>query len=94
MAKSAPLTRASVPVTGAKPRDWTSKRTGGLAKERDHLMSEVAVLRAQAKAPPRTIGNAVALLTRHWAHASWQEREELLRAARFVLRTPWPSLSS
>ena len=48
-------------------------------------MTEIAILRSRAKVPRSSINKVGTLLTRYWSKANWQTREEILRAARWLL---------
>lgn len=65
-------------------RNYT-KHVSSLLSQRDTLMAEIAILRARAKVPRSSINKAGTLLTRYWSKANWQSREEILRAARWLL---------
>lgn len=60
-----------------------------LIEQRDTLMSQIAFLRSRANARVALVENAASLLTRHWSRSTWHGREELLRAARFMLSAQW-----
>ena len=60
------------------------QRTISLLSQRDQLIDEI-LLRSRAGAPAPLIKKAGTLLTRFWARADWKSREELLRAARWLL---------
>ena len=62
-----------------------SKHAASLLSQRDALMAEIAILRLRAKAPRPSINKVGTLLTRYWSKANWQTREEILRAARWLL---------
>ncbi len=66
------------------PRSY-SKHAASLLSQRDALMAEIAILRSRAKGPRSSINKVGTLLTRYWAKANWQTREEILRAARWLL---------
>jgi hypothetical protein len=73
-----------------KPRRRPATRTYSehvisLLSRRDDLMTEMAIMRSRARAPRSFITKAGTLLTRHWANANWQTREEILRAAHWLL---------
>jgi hypothetical protein len=55
-----------------------------LLSQRDHIIDEI-LLRSQAGTSSPFTKKASALLTRVWARADWQSREEILRAARWFL---------
>ena len=62
-----------------------SKHAISLLSQRDALMTEIAILRSRAKVPRSSINKVGTLLTRYWSKANWQTREEILRAARWLL---------
>jgi hypothetical protein len=62
-----------------------SKHADSLLSQRDTLMAEIAILRSGAKMPRSSLNKAGTLLTRYWSKANWQTREEILRAARWLL---------
>ena len=68
----------------ATPKYW--QRTTALLAQRDSLMTEIAVARSSAIVPAPLISKARALLTRFWSDANWDAREELLRAAGWLMR--------
>jgi len=51
---------------------------------RDELVGEIALLRS-VKLPSPFLNKAEALLTRYWAGANWQAREEILRGVNWLL---------
>ena len=77
-------------ATSAKQRGHSatssySKHAISLLSQRDALMTEIAILRSRAKVPRSSINKVGTLLTRYWSKANWQTREEILRAARWLL---------
>lgn len=77
-------------ATSAKERGRSatrsySKHAISLLSQRDALMAEIAILRSRAKVPHSSINRVGTLLTRYWSKANWQTREEILRAARWLL---------
>ena len=52
----------------------------------DELMTEIERLRLQPGQPLPPIKRATTLLTRYWGAADGQSRDEILRAARWLLR--------
>jgi hypothetical protein len=54
-----------------------------LLSQRDAQVTEIVMLRSRA--PSAFIKNAETLLTRYWARADWQAREEILRTVRWLL---------
>jgi hypothetical protein len=71
--------------TGRSATRSYSKHAASLLSQRDALMAEIAILRLRAKAPRPSINKVGTLLTRYWSKANWQTREEILRAARWLL---------
>jgi hypothetical protein len=53
--------------------------------QRDAHVTEIVMLRSRTCAPSPFIRNAETLLTRYWARADWQAREEILRTVRWLL---------
>jgi hypothetical protein len=51
---------------------------------RDELVGEIALLRS-VKQPSPFLNKAETLLTRYWAGANWQAREEILRGVHWLL---------
>jgi hypothetical protein len=77
-------------TTSAKQRGRSatpsySKHAISLLSQRDALMTEIAILRSRSKVPHSSINKVGTLLTRYWSKANWQTREEILRAARWLL---------
>lgn len=70
---------------GAKSPLTFSRRTVKLLTERDQLVTEVSMLRARYPAASPFLRKAETLLTRFWARADWQAREDILRTARWLL---------
>ena len=62
-----------------------SKQAISLLSQRDALMAEVSILRSRANVPRSSVNKVGTLLTRYWSKANWQNREEILRAARWLL---------
>jgi hypothetical protein len=71
--------------TGPSATHSYSKHAASLLSQRDALMAEIAILRSRAKVPHPSINKVGTLLTRYWSKANWQTREEILRAARWLL---------
>jgi hypothetical protein len=70
--------------TGARGRYW--QRITSLLSQRDRLIDEILLVRSRGHVPsPRLIDKAHALLTRFWARADWESREEVLRTARWLV---------
>jgi hypothetical protein len=46
---------------------------------------QIALLRSAKAEPSPFLNKAETLLTRHWAAASWQAREEILRSVKWLL---------
>jgi hypothetical protein len=62
------------------------ERATALLSQRDQLIEEILLVRSRGQVPaPRPINKAHALLTRFWARADWGSREEILRAARWLV---------
>jgi len=71
--------------TGRSATPSYSKHAASLLSQRDALMAEIAILRSRAKAPRPSINKVGTLLTRYWSKANWQTREEILRAACWLM---------
>jgi hypothetical protein len=56
-----------------------------LLSQRDEQAGEIAMLLSHESTPSRFIKKAETLLTRYWARADWQAREEILRTVRWLL---------
>jgi hypothetical protein len=56
-----------------------------LLAQRDEQVTEIALLRSAKAEPSAFLSKAEALLTRHWAAANWQAREEILRSVKWLL---------
>jgi hypothetical protein len=56
-----------------------------LLSQRDEHVTEIVMLRSGKCAPSPFVKKAETLLTRHWARADWQAREEILRTVRWLL---------
>jgi hypothetical protein len=78
--KNRPLPRrfAAVSSTRAKP--------AAIDAARDRLVAETQMLDRLEGASAKTLKTARLLLTRLWAKADWRRREELLRAADWLIR--------
>jgi hypothetical protein len=70
---------------GLNPSSRYGQRVGGLIRQRDDLMTEIALVRARASGPLPLLNKARALLTRFWSAASWDAREEILRTAAWLV---------
>jgi hypothetical protein len=78
----------SATAIGRRRRTSTAKysdRVAALQSRRDSLMNEISTIRSYAKAPSPLIDKADTLLTRFWAKAGWQSREQILRSAHWLL---------
>jgi hypothetical protein len=69
--------------SGGKSRSY-SRHALSLVARRDELVSEIALLRS-VKQPSPFLSKAETLLTRYWAGANWQAREEILRGVNWLL---------
>jgi hypothetical protein len=56
-----------------------------LLSQRDEQAGEIAMLCSGTSVPSPFVKKAETLLTRHWARADWQAREEILRTVRWLL---------
>ena len=56
-----------------------------LLSQRDQHVAAITMLRSGKAAPSPFLGKAETLLTRYWARADWQAREEILRTVRWLL---------
>jgi hypothetical protein len=70
--------------TTAPPRARGASRL--IETERTRLFAELTMLRELRGPSARAIETARLLLTRSWAKASWRAREQLLRAADWLIR--------
>jgi hypothetical protein len=74
-------------VAKRRPRGSKVKyqqRVTALLSQRDELIEGILVC-TRARGPSPFLAKADALLTRFWARADWKGREEILRAARWLL---------
>src|SRR5262249_24576698 len=68
----------------ARGKYW--ERVTSLLSQRDQLIDEILLVRSRGQvSAPRLIDKAHALLTRFWARADWESREEILRTARWLV---------
>jgi hypothetical protein len=65
------------------PTTSYSQHAISLLSQRDGQITEFTLLRARG--PSSFLRKAETLLTRHWARADWQGREEILRTVRWLL---------
>jgi hypothetical protein len=56
-----------------------------MLSERDDFITEIESVRSRAGIPVELYNKARALLTRFWARADWSEREEILKAVRWIM---------
>src|SRR5262249_8085393 len=77
--------KTSAKQRSPSPSRAYSKRMDSLLSQRDALMAEIAILSTHARIPSSTLSKTRSLLTRYWSKADWQSREEILRAARWLL---------
>jgi hypothetical protein len=66
-------------------RQSQRQRIDSILRQRDRLIAEVQGL-STTKGCSEPAKKAQQLLTRWWARADWKAREELLRAAEWVIR--------
>jgi hypothetical protein len=88
--KRAPSSRRS----GGRSRSY-ARHARALLLLRDEQITAIALLRLAKAEPSPFLNKAETLLTRHWAGANWQAREEILRSVKWLLnlaRLPsaWP----
>jgi hypothetical protein len=67
-----------------KPTDKYWDNVVPLLSQRDQLIAEI-LARSRSGTPSPLIKKAGTLLTRFWARADWKSREELLRAAQWLV---------
>jgi hypothetical protein len=60
-----------------------SQHAISLLSQRDEQITEITMLRTRG--PSSFLRKAEMLLTRYWARANWQGREEILRTVRWLL---------
>ena len=70
---------------GGKSSGSYSRNVRSLLSQRDEQAGEIAMLLSRKSTPSRFIKKAETLLTRYWAKADWQAREEILRTVRWLL---------
>ncbi len=70
---------------GGKSAGSYSRHVISLLSQRDEQVTHILMLRSRAYAPSAFIRKAETLLTRYWARADWQAREEILRTVRWLL---------
>jgi hypothetical protein len=56
-----------------------------MESERSRLFDEITILRKARGPSARAIDTAQVLLTRHWIKANWRTREQLIKAAHWLL---------
>jgi hypothetical protein len=56
-----------------------------IQNERNRLFDEIATLREARGPSARAIHTAQVLLTRHWIEANWRTREQLIKAAHWLV---------
>ncbi len=66
-----------------RPGDSYAQHVVSLLSQRDEQVTEITMLRSRA--PSSFLRKAETLLTRYWARADWQGREEILRTVRWLL---------
>ena len=66
-----------------KPAGSYSQHVISLLSQRDEQVTEITMLRSRGPSP--FLRKAETLLTRYWARADWQAREEILRTVRWLL---------
>ena len=57
-----------------------------IGTERERLFAELTILRELRGSSARAVETAQCLLTRWWAKANWRKREQLLKAADWLIR--------
>jgi hypothetical protein len=72
---------------GGKSAGTYSQHVSSLLSQRDEQIGEIVMLRSRTSTPSAFIKKAETLLTRYWARADWQAREEILRTVRWLLST-------
>jgi len=70
---------------GGKSAGSYSRNVRSLLSQRDEQAGEIAMLLSRKSTPSRFVKKAETLLTRYWARADWQAREEILRTVRWLL---------
>ena len=80
----APIAR--LPQTKAKSPRKTRAEWASIENERKKIIDEIVALRGAPGGPLPSVDTAQALLTRHWIRGDWRKREQLIAAARWLLR--------
>jgi hypothetical protein len=62
-----------------------SQHVVSLLSQRDEQVTTITMLRSGRGAPSPFLRKAETLLTRYWARADWQAREEILRTVQWLL---------
>ena len=70
--------------SGGRSRTY-SRHTRSLLSLRDEQITEISLLRSAKVEPSAFLSKAETLLTRYWAAANWQAREEILRSVQWLL---------
>src|ERR1700693_693441 len=70
---------------GGKSAGSYSQNVRSLLSQRDEQAGEIALLRSRTSAPSPVTKKAKTRMTRDWARADWQAREEILRTVRWLL---------
>jgi hypothetical protein len=70
--------------SGDRSRSY-SRHAPSLLSLRDEQITEIGLLRSAKVEPSAFLNKAETLLTRYWAGANWQVREEILRSVQWLL---------
>lgn len=87
--RQAPGDRRSRTATEPGPAPTVPVDVDYLLDERSRLMAHIKLLTNAPLGQGISARQAIPLLTRHWARATWQARAELIRTCRFILQLPY-----
>jgi hypothetical protein len=77
----------SVPVRQSPPTPLRGRRRyASIEARRDQLFAEIALLSEVYGPSMHSLQTARVLLTKWWSRGSWQTREELIKAADWLIR--------
>ena len=75
-----------VPAVAAQKPQLARRSVAAIESDRTRLFVELTRMRDACGEPAQPLQNALVLLTSKWSRASWKSREQLLKAADWLLR--------
>jgi hypothetical protein len=84
--RAPPLKPGQLPAARTQTPQPARRSVAAIESDRNRLFVELTRMRDACREPARPLQNALNLLTSKWSRASWRSREQLLKAADWLLQ--------